>query len=395
MSLTERWLLPEGVDELLPPDAWALEKMRRSMLDVYSSYGYELVSPPLIEFIESLLTGTGRKLELQTFKVTDQLSGRLLGVRSDITPQAARIDAHVLKNQAISRLCYVDSVVHTKPEHMMTNRSPIQIGCELFGEHGVGADLEVISLMLETLRLANVEKVHIDLAHVGIYRGLMRSAKLESGLEDAVFDALSRKSIPELDVLAEQSNEPVISIVREIALLSGSIDALDAVRDSILANDSLADDATLGAVDALKSFAATLTARFPDIELGYDFCELRGYDYHTGVMFSAYTPDFGYALAKGGRYDAIGEEFGASRPATGFSADLKTLVRLQARKGAKSVQTDAVLAPAGDDASLLDVIARLRKGKRVIQRLSDSDNDRHGCSSELKLVDGQWLEVGF
>lgn len=393
MSLTERWLLPEGVDELLPPDAWALERMRRSMLDVYSNFGYELVSPPLIEFIESLLTGTGRKLELQTFKVTDQLSGRLLGVRSDITPQAARIDAHVLKSQAISRLCYVDSVVHTKPEHQMTNRSPIQIGCELFGEESVGADLEVISLMLETLRLADVEKVHIDLAHVGIYRGLMRSAQLEAGLEEAVFDALSRKSIPELDVLAAQSDEPVIRIVREIALLSGSIEALDAVRDSISAIDTLADERTLGAVDALKSFAAQLSARFPNIELGYDFCELRGYDYHTGVMFSAYTPDFGYALAKGGRYDAIGEEFGASRPATGFSADLKTLVRLQARKGSQAAHAEAVLAPAGDDTDLLEAISRLRKEKRVIQRLSDSDVDHHGCVSELKFVDGQWVEV--
>lgn len=395
MSLTERWLLPEGVDELLPPDAWALEKMRRSMLDVYSSYGYDLVSPPLVEFIESLLTGTGRKLELQTFKVTDQLSGRLLGVRSDITPQAARIDAHVLKNQAISRLCYVDSVVHTKPEHMMTNRSPIQIGCELFGEHEVGADLEVISLMLETLRLASVDMVHIDLAHVGIYRGLMRSAQLEAGLEEAVFDALSRKSIPELDVLAADTDEPVIKIVREIALLSGSIEALDEVRESISAIDALADEQTLGAVDALKAFAAQLSARFPSIELGYDFCELRGYDYHTGVMFSAYTPDFGYALAKGGRYDSIGEDFGASRPATGFSADLKTLVRLQARQGRQDPIAEAVLAPEGDDSELLDAIASLRKDKRVIQRLSGSDVDHHGCSSELQFVDGRWVEVNI
>ncbi|WP_197472395.1 ATP phosphoribosyltransferase regulatory subunit, partial [Oleiphilus sp. HI0067] len=219
MSLTERWMLPEGVDELLPPDAWALEKMRREMLDTYSSYGYELVSPPLVEFLESLLTGTGSKLDLQTFKVTDQLSGRTLGIRSDITTQAARIDAHVLKNHDISRLCYVDSVLHTRPEHTMTNRSPMQIGCELFGSDNEAADLEVMSLMLETLTIAEVSKVHVDLAHVGIYRGLMTSAELPRELEDRIFSALNRKSIPELDTLAAEHKLPVIDIIREIALL--------------------------------------------------------------------------------------------------------------------------------------------------------------------------------
>jgi len=394
MSFTERWLLPEGVDELLPPDAWALEKMRRSMLDTYASYGYELVSPPLVEFIESLLTGTGRKLELQTFKVTDQLSGRSLGIRSDITTQAARIDAHVLKNQDVSRLCYVDSVLHTRPEHMMTNRSPMQIGCELFGENGLAADLEIVSLMLETLRLAEVERVHIDFAHVGIYRGLMASAQLDAEIEEAVFDALSRKSIPELDTLAQAHAAPVIEIVRDIAKLSGSIEALDAVRDSICSESSLASDQTLQAVDSLKAFAKAVAERFPEIELGYDFCELRGYDYHTGVMFSAYTPDFGYALAKGGRYDSIGAEFGQSRPATGFSADLKTLVRLRHRSGDDSV-VDAVLAPYGEAKELVSTITELRKTERVIQRLSEDDQRTHGCNRQLVLAEGEWKVVSI
>lgn len=392
MSFTERWLLPEGVDELLPPDAWALENMRRSMLDTYARYGYELVSPPLVEFIESLLTGTGGKLELQTFKVTDQLSGRLLGVRSDITPQAARIDAHVLKNQDVSRLCYVDSVLHTRPEHMMTNRSPIQIGCELFGEQGIEADLEVVSLMLQTLAIADVPRVHIDLAHVGIYRGLMRAADIDSELEAQVFDSLSRKSIPELNELALEHDQRVIEIIRDIAQLSGSIDALDEIRANITESESLATTEVLQALDSLKSFSKGIAERFPNVELGYDFCELRGYDYHTGVMFSAYTSGYGYALAKGGRYDSIGREFGASRPATGFSADLKTLVRLGANRREQQV-TAAVVAPYGNDESLLKAVAELRNTRPVIQRLSDSDRNNHGCEETLSLVDGEWQVV--
>jgi len=391
MSLTERWLLPEGVDELLPPDAWALEHMRRAMLDTYSSYGYELVSPPLIEFIDSLLTGTGRKLDLQTFKVTDQLSGRMMGVRSDITPQAARIDAHLLKGQNVNRLCYVDSVLHTRPEHQMTNRSPIQIGCELFGEDDIGADIEIISLMLETLRIAKVEKIHIDLAHVGVYRGLMQSAQLDSDLEERVFDALSRKSIPELDVLASTTSSPVIEIVRDIASLSGSVEALNQVREKISNSAELSSEQTLAAVDSLKAFAELISKRFPQIELGYDFCELRGYDYHTGVMFSAYTQGFGYALAKGGRYDSIGREFGASRPATGFSADLKTLVRLARTQGSISEGAPAVIAPFGDEPELTSAIAQLRNTRRVLQRLSKHDDQNHGCTQELAFVDGSWV----
>lgn len=388
MSLSERWLLPDGVDELLPPEAWALEDMRRAMLDTYANYGYELVIPPVIEFIDSLLTGTGNSLDLQTFKLTDQISGRMLGLRADMTPQAARIDAHLLKSQDISRLCYVDSVVRTRPEHAMTNRNPMQIGCELFGETSVSADLEIVSLMLETLRLAGVEKVHIDLAHVGIYRGLIASAGLKGELEAKVFDALSRKSIPELDALADTSNEPVLAIIRELAALSGSIDKLSDVRRSIEDSPALASQATLDAIDSLADFAEQVTKRFPTVELGYDFCELRGYNYHTGVMFSAYTPGYGYAIAKGGRYDAIGKDFGASRPATGFSADLKALVRLS--RTAHEADT-GIVAPFGDDDSLLAEIAKLRKTRRVVQRLNASDDLDYGCSEQLVFEAGHWI----
>jgi len=196
MTVSDRWLLPDGVDELLPRGARVVEQLRRRLLDNISNWGYELITPPMIEYIESLLTGTGNDLDLQTFKVTDQLSGRLMGVRADITPQAARIDAHCLRHQGVTRLCYADAVLHTRPAHLLTNRCPIQIGCELFGESSLSADVEIISLMLDTLELSGLEKIHVDLAHVGIYRGLIAESGLDEDTERAVFDALRRKSIP-------------------------------------------------------------------------------------------------------------------------------------------------------------------------------------------------------
>jgi ATP phosphoribosyltransferase regulatory subunit len=394
MSLSNRWLLPDGVDELLPPEAWALENMRRAMLDTYASFGYELVTPPLIEFIESLLTGTGNNLDIQTFKVTDQLTGRMMGVRADITPQAARIDAHLLKTQDVSRLCYVDTVLHTRPAHMMTNRTPLQIGCELFGEKDVAADLEVVSLMLKTLEHAGIRSVHIDLAHAGIYRSLIAAASLPVDMEARVFDALKRKSIPELDSLASGQYAAVVSIIRDIAQLSGSVEALDDIKASIELSSEFSGLETLAAIEELKYFAEQIIKRFPQVDLGYDFCELRGYDYHTGIMFSAYTPGFGYALAKGGRYDSIGKDFGSSRPATGFTADLKTLVRLGQQDG---IQRDAgVLAPSGDGVDLLEAIDQLRSNqRRVVQCLNADDSSHYNCTQQLVFESGAWQVRDF
>jgi len=396
MSVSNRWLLPDGVDELLPPEAWSVELMRRSMLDIYDRYGYQLVTPPLIEYLESLLTGTGNNLDLQTFKLTDQLTGRMMGVRADITPQVARIDSHLLKSQGVSRLCYVDTVLHTRPEHMLTNRSPLQIGCELFGEADSSADLEVISLMMETMRVAGIRSVHIDLAHVGIYRGLVEAAALPAAVEERLLDALSRKSIPELDALVDASGAvaPVVAIIRDIANLSGGTDALDKIRQSLSALGDKTPSAVMLAIDELQLMSGNIQKRFPDVEIGFDFCELRGYNYHTGIMFAAYTPGYGYALAKGGRYDDIGKDFGKSRPATGFSADLKTLVRLSS--GQHSTDRGGIVAPAGDDSALLEEIKKLRETDRVIQRLNNQDQTaRFGCDRQLVLREGQWLVEAF
>lgn len=391
MSLSNRWLLPDGVDELLPPEAWVVEQLRRSMLDRYANYGYELVMPPLIEYLDSLLTGTGNELDLQTFKVTDQLTGRMMGVRADITPQAARIDAHVLQQETTTRLCYVDTVLHTRPAHMLTGRSPLQIGCELFGESSLAADLEVVSLMLETLSIAGVENIHIDLAHVGIYRGLVESAGLSQPDEEALFDALSRKSIPELDVLAENAvrGNQVVKIIRDVALLSGGVEALGKIRENVLNLNASNTAVVMAAIDELSEFLKQVQQRFPKVEIGFDFCELRGYSYHTGVMFSAYTGGFGEALAKGGRYDEIGKDFGQSRPATGFSADLKVLAKVSQTKS--ECKQEGVVAPAGDEPELLRAIAELRANQKVVQRLNNEDASNYGCTSQLINDGGSWI----
>lgn len=396
MSNSDRWLLPDGVDELLPPEAWSVELLRRSMLDLFARFGYELVSPPLIEFLQSLLTGTGNNLDLQTFKLTDQLTGRLMGVRADITPQIARIDSHAFKNNRINRFCYVDSVLMTRPLNMLATRSPLQIGCELFGEAGQAADLEIISVMLETLRLANIERVHIDLAHVGIFKGLVQHAGLSLSAENRLLDALSRKSIPDLDLLVRDAGSQgnLIAVIRDIAKLNAGHEALALIRDKIKRLGATQLQSVLTAIDELESVANEIQRRFAKVEIGFDFCELRGYNYHTGVMFAAYTPGCGQALAKGGRYDDIGKEFGESRPATGFSADLKMLMRL----ANASIKNDSfgILAPAGSAPDLLQAIDQLRREQRVVQLLgSEPADETYGCTHKLELQSGQWQVVAL
>jgi ATP phosphoribosyltransferase regulatory subunit len=398
MSVSDRWLLPDGVDELLPPEAWRVEQMRRSILDIYASYGYELVSPPLIEYLESLLTGTGDTLDLQTFKVTDQLTGRLMGVRSDITPQVARIDSHMLKTNGVSRLCYADTVLHTRPAHMLTNRSPIQIGCELFGEASQTADLEVISLMIDTLNAAEVGRIHIDLAHVGIYRALLESADFDENTENQVFDALSRKSIPELDVLAQRdvANKDIILFIRDIANLSGGVESLDKIRDSVSNLTLSSKEDVLVAISELQTIIDQIQSRFEDVEIGIDFCELRGYNYHTGIMFSAFSLGYGYALAKGGRYDDIGKGFdhkqdAKPRPATGFSADLKAILKVSGLNTELS-KKERVFAPLKDDKAFIAALGDLRKSYQVVQALNESDTaEQFSCQKHAVFKDGQWI----
>lgn len=391
MSKSERWLLPDGVDELLPPKALIQEQLRRTLLDTFANWGYELVSPPLIEYLESLLTGTGNDLDLQTFKITDQLTGRLMGVRADITPQVARIDSHLLKTNGVNRFCYADTVLHTRPVHMLTRRCLRQIGCELFGETSRAADVEIISLMIASLQTSGIKRIHVDLAHVGIYKGLVSSVNLDKEVENSLFDALRRKSIPELDDLAQSQHgkQEVISVIRQLASLGGGIEVLAQVRQNVTALGADVARPVLESLDDLETIYEQIKRRYPDVELGFDFCELRGYNYHTGIVFAAYTPGYGYPLAQGGRYDNIGLDFGRGRAATGFSADLDTLASFQSRS---AQARGGVLAPEGDDPDLLAKISLLRQTGRVVQQLHErDDSDTCQCDQRLVKKNGSWI----
>ncbi len=388
MTVSDRWLLPDGVEDILPPLAGRIESLRRDVMDTCQRWGYQLVIPPLIEYLESLFTGTGHDLELQTFKLTDQLTGRMMGVRADMTPQAARIDAHTLGQEGITRLCYAGHVLHTRPRHMLTGRTPIQAGCELFGSASESADMEVISLMLETLRVAGLPRIHLDLAHVAIYESLIGEADFDRDTEETIFDAMARKSVPELDeLLADCPEGSAGSRLRKLARVSGGPEALVEAR-RILSGASESLDAAL---DKLERVANMLTRDFPEVSFGFDFCELRGYNYHTGLVFAAYVPGHGDSVAKGGRYDAIGSDFGRPRPATGFSLDIRALVSLGERTEKKG---GAVWAPADQDPSLEGAIAGLRSTDTVIRALPEDegcDPAARGCDRQLVKKDGEWV----
>lgn len=388
MTVSDRWLLPDGVEDILPPLAGRIESLRRDVMDTCQRWGYQLVIPPLIEYLESLFTGTGHDLELQTFKLTDQLTGRMMGVRADMTPQAARIDAHTLGQEGITRLCYAGHVLHTRPRHMLTGRTPIQAGCELFGSESESADLEVISLMLETLRVSGLPRIHLDLAHVSIYQSLIGEADFSRDTEAAIFDAMARKSVPELDqLLGDCPAGTPGARLRELARVSGGREALvEAQRILSGASDEL--DAALS---KLGRVCDMLARDFPEVSVGFDFCELRGYNYHTGLVFAAYVPGHGDSVAKGGRYDAIGSDFGRARPATGFSLDIRALVSLGERIQKHS---GAVWAPADEDPTLEGVIAGLRLTETVIRALPEDANANpaaRGCDRKLVKQDGQWV----
>jgi ATP phosphoribosyltransferase regulatory subunit len=388
MTVSDRWLLPDGVEDILPPLAGRIESLRRDVMDTCRRWGYQLVIPPLIEYLESLFTGTGHDLELQTFKLTDQLTGRMMGVRADMTPQAARIDAHTLGQEGITRLCYAGHVLHTRPRHMLTGRTPIQAGCELFGSASEAADMEVIRLMLETLRVAGLPKVHVDLAHVAIYESLIGEADFDRDTEEAIFDAMGRKSVPELDQLLGECPEGSAGFrLRQLARVSGGPEALAEARQ-VLAGGS---PALTAALDQLARVSDMLSRDFPEVSFGFDFCELRGYNYHTGLVFAAYVPGHGEAVAKGGRYDAIGSDFGRARPATGFSLDIRALVSLGDRVVRKS---GAIWAPADRDPALEGVISGLRMTETVIRALPEDegcDPAERGCDRQLVKRDGQWV----
>ncbi|HEB78662.1 MAG TPA: ATP phosphoribosyltransferase regulatory subunit, partial [Methylothermaceae bacterium] len=363
---TERWLLPDGIEELLPDEAARLERLRRRLLDTCLAWGYRQVVPPLIEFLDSLLIGAGHDLELQTFKLTDPLSGRLLGVRADMTPQVARIDAHNLKLDRPARLCYVGTVLRAYADHLDPARSPVQIGAELYGYHGLEADLEVIRLMLELLAQAGIMGVHLDLGHVGIYRGLADQAGLDGEAEAELFAILQRKSRPDLQRFLAQCRCDPEHRAQLAALidLNGDFDVLEQARHRL----QKAPAAVLADLETLAQVAQRLRSLYPALPIHFDLAELRGYHYHTGLVFAALVSGVGREIARGGRYDSIGAVFGRARAAVGFSADLKQLMQLA--HVAEETAPRRVLAPAGDDPELLEAIRQLRAdGWQVVQLL--------------------------
>ncbi len=388
MNKTDRWLLPEGIEEVLPQQARQLEQLRRTLLDTYASWGYELVMPPFIEYLESLLTGTGNDLDLQTFKLTDQLTGRMMGVRADMTPQVARIDAHQLKRETPTRLCYMGTVLHTRSDGFAGSRSPLQVGAELYGHAGIESDVEIMQLMLQTLQLVGVEQPFIDLGHVGIYRELVKQAGLDSDREAILFDSLQRKANPEItQYIKEWKLEAGIAkALTALSSLNGDTSTLEQAR--ALLKDSGAG--VLAALDELEQIAALLQSRVAGIQLHFDLAELRGYHYHTGLVFAAYVSGRGQAVALGGRYNDIGKVFGRARPATGFSTDLKTLLSLSTHK---NNQLAAIFAPADNDADLQDMIASLRQqGETVICALPGQSGGAKemGCDRQLVKEGGGW-----
>ncbi len=391
MQKRDSWLLPQGIEDVLPEDAQQLETLRRQLLDVFSCWGYELVIPPVVDFLDSLLTGSGHDLDLQTFKLTDQVSGEMLGVCADITPQVARIDAHNLKHDRPTRLCYVGTTLRTLGDSLSKTRSPIQIGAELYGHSGIESDLEVIQLMLEMLAVTGLQNVHLDLGHVEIFRALSEQAGLSKTQEADLFDTLQRKARPELNELIDgfDITENYQTIFKALATLNGGIEVL-AQAAEVLAGTG---DAVTKALTELQTVANQLSINFPSLSVSFDLSELRGYHYHTGIVFASFIPELGREVARGGRYDNIGEFFGRARAATGFSADLKLLNALS-KQSAENNVTPLVYAPVSDDVSLLEAIRDLRtQGIAVIQQLPGHPDEikELACTGMLEKQNKNWV----
>lgn len=383
MTTVDRWQLPDGVEEVLPEQAQVVERLRRELLDLYRSWGYQLVIPPLMEFTESLLIGLGRDLDLLTFKMTDQISGRTLGIRADITPQVARIDAHSLAQPGVTRLCYAGSILHTRPQSLLASRSPIQLGAELYGDDSLAADVEVIGLMLATLEQAGLRQITLDLGHVGVYAAVLESAELTVEQEAEVFDALQRKSRPDLAQALAGLAEPTVTLITGLLDLHGDAAVLTRAREQLAAGAPEA----LAAVAALEAVAAAVGQRHPQLAIYFDLAELRGYHYHTGMVFAAYVPGHGQALANGGRYNDVGKVFGRARPATGFATDLKSLMALFP---AALSDSGAISAPVTDAPELLARVEALRAAGEVVINCLGADPDPR-CDRQLLEVAGEWL----
>jgi len=376
-----RWVLPEHVEDALPHEAHRIEGLRRKILDLFEVHGYELVIPPLIEYVDSLLTGTGGDLDLRTFKLVDQLNGRTLGLRADITPQAARIDAHLIDRKGVTRLCYAGHVLHTLPAAPSQPREAMQIGAELFGHRGVDGDIEVQRLMLAALQEAGVARAQIDIGHVGVFRALSRAAGISGAPEEELFEALQRKDLPQLRSLLADVARPCREALLVLPQLYGDESVLREARRHLPRLPEVT--AALAALGRLAQAARDLAD-----SIRFDLGELRGYRYHSGVVFAAYAPGWAGAVARGGRYDEVGKAFGRARPATGFSMDLRQLAAVRPYTAQRRI-----LAPVSTEPGLAVAVRRLRaRGEVVVAQLPGHRADRaeSGCDCILERSGGRW-----
>lgn len=374
---------------MLPPDAWALEQLRRRMLDLFVAWGYQYVEPPLVEFLDSLLVGSGNDLELQTFRMVDQRSGRMLGIRADMTSQAARIDAASLRGDGPRRLCYAGTVVHANPSGVLESRVPLLAGAELFGANDAEADAEVVALMVDALHCAGIDEPVIELGHVGIFRSLAAAGKFDSAREQSLFLALQRKAKPDLEeLLAGSVPRKIAAAILELPDLLGGIDVLDRARESFKGQSS----GVLEALDELQELAQTVAQRCEHVKLRFDLCELTGYGYHTGAVFAAYSENFGRAVARGGRYDGVGVSFGRARPATGFDVNLKRLLRpSEVHTGGAVWAPGLRWVPAKRRDALLRAIRERRDaGEQVVGALSEKEAPSDACDREFVWQKDAW-----
>ncbi len=376
------WLLPEFIEDVLPTEAARIEQLRRHLLDLFRVHGYQYVIPPTLEYLESLITGTGHDLDLATFKVVDQLTGRLMGIRADMTPQAARIDAHMLNQQGVCRLCYAGTVLRTKPDGLARTREPLQIGAELFGHAGIESDVEIQRLMIKALQLLGLEKIHIDFSHVAIFESLVKAGNIDADLEQALYGALQSKDKAAVASLIKDLDQTIQQALLSLTELNGDISVLDLALKTLPKLPEITQ--ALANLSAVANKLSDL-----NVQVSFDLGELRGYHYHSGIVFAAYAQGYTGPVALGGRYDEVGVAFGRARPATGFSIDLRGIVAMLA----PAHLPKTILAPEDNNPTLLAKIEALRtEGLVVIQVLPHTQVStvELNCDSALVMRDGEW-----
>lgn len=399
MLQQERWLLPEGIREILADEALQIEKYRREILQLFYSSGYDLIHPPLVDYLDSLTTGTGKDLRQQTFALTDPLSGRLLGIRSDMTPQMCKIDAHYSSPNKTNRLCYFGEILHTHIDGFSQSRCPVQVGAEIFGHKGYQSDLEIIELLLKTFRLIQIDAITLDLGHIAIFRKLARNASLSVYDEEQLFAAFQAKSEFEIERLLQ--SYPIEKSQRDdfiyLTQLQGDISVLQ------MAKDYYQDIDIQQYIQELERLSGHIQTHHPEIHLFFDLSELRGFNYHSGIVFSAYKQSHGQAIAMGGRYDGIGEKYGSQRAATGFSIDITLLLSLSNNSLAANphqlvyapIMREDILENKEKKQALDDKVKQLREqGWRVINQLN-IDISEENTTSRLEWLDGEWQIVDY